>query len=47
MPDSPYWLVEKGRNDEAKRALALLRGHGPECQRVSSSILKENVGELK
>ena len=26
VPDSPYWLVERGREEEARQALLTLRG---------------------
>ena len=34
MPESPYWLVEKGRNDEARQVLVWLRGK--DCEEVSA-----------
>ena len=34
MPESPYWLVEQGQNERAKKVLIWLRGQGKECDKV-------------
>ena len=49
VPDSPYWLVERGREEEARQALLTLRGPHydiePEfAQIVNKKHVKEALG---
>ena len=49
VPDSPYWLVERGREEEARQALLTLRGPHydiePEfAEIVNKKHAKEAVG---
>ena len=54
---SPYWLISKGRVEDARQALATLRGHGTEVDGELESIqmgleqqpsftLKDQVGSV-
>ena len=43
IPTSPYWLVEKGRDDEAREALIWLRG----SHYVADEELKEIINKKK
>jgi len=49
IPDSPYWLVEKGREEEAKRSLVRLRGESYDIEEefleiVNKKKAKEELG---
>ncbi|XP_076050081.1 facilitated trehalose transporter Tret1-2 homolog [Oratosquilla oratoria] len=43
LPESPYWLVKKGKDEEARAALSTLRGGGPES-RVEEELKKIRSG---
>merc|ERR1711892_1009519 len=49
IPDSPYWLVEKGREEEARRSLIRLRGNSYDIEEefleiVNKKKAKEELG---
>ena len=41
IPDSPYWLVEKGREEEARRSLIILRGSSYDIEEEFSEIVNK------
>jgi len=41
IPDSPYWLVERGREEEARRSLRLLRGSSYDIEEEFLEIINK------
>jgi MFS family permease len=48
LPESPRWLVLKGRDEEAKRNLSALTGKDPDCENIQSEFtaIKATVLEM-
>lgn len=46
-PESPSWLVSKGKFEEAKKAFAWVRGHGEEQQEELEAMISAQKEEMK
>jgi SP family myo-inositol transporter-like MFS transporter 13 len=47
MPETPRWLVQVGRNDEARRVLNKVFGAGVDVQRMVDGVLKGIEREVR
>ena len=47
IPDSPYWLVERGREEEARRSLSKLRGRSYDIEEEFLEIVNKKRAKQK